>query len=92
VEAHIDDVQRNRVDPEALIAQHDPCIVVLDLITPYDRHSRFIDHLRNVPSFHGGPFILVSANAMAARELGAFSQDVLPMRGTSRMSSESSQR
>ena len=84
-------MQRNRVDPEALIAQHDPCIVVVDLIPPYDRHSRFVDHLRNMPSFHGRPFILMSANAMAARELGAFSQDVLPLRGTSSDVSESSQ-
>jgi hypothetical protein len=83
VEAHIDDMQRHRVDPGALIALHDPCIVVLVLIPPYDRHSRFVDHLRNVPSCHGRPFILMSANAMAAHELDAFSQDVLPMRGTS---------
>jgi CheY-like chemotaxis protein len=82
VDAHTDDVRRNRIDPEALIEQHDPCLVVIDLIPPYDRHTRFLDHLRNVPSFHGRPFILMSANAMAARELGEFSQDVLPMRGT----------
>ena len=92
MEAHIDDVQRNGVDPEALIAQHDPCIVVLDLIPPYDRHSRFIDHLRNVPSFHARPFILVSANAMAARELGAFRRTCCRCAARPRMSSESSQR
>ena len=83
VAAHIDDAQRNACGSEgADPQQHDSIYVVLDLIPPYDRHSRFIDHLRNVPSFHGRPFILVSANATAARELGAFSQDVLPMRGT----------
>jgi CheY-like chemotaxis protein len=82
VAAHIDDVRRNRVDPEALIAQHDPRAVVIDLIPPYDRHAPFVEHLRNMPAFHQRPFVLMSANPEAARQFGKHLDDVLPMLGS----------
>jgi hypothetical protein len=37
VHGHIDDVRRGRLDLINFVRQHDPAVVVYDLVPPYDR-------------------------------------------------------
>ena len=79
--AHVDDVRRGRIDVQAFIEQHQPVAVLYDLIPPYDRHGRFLDHLRDSRALRGRLFVITSANAVAAREIAKPSEDVLELTG-----------
>ena len=58
---HIADI-RGGLDLEAIIAQHDPKVIVYDVVFPYDRNWRFMDHLRASPTFKDRRFVLTSPN------------------------------
>jgi CheY-like chemotaxis protein len=81
VSAHVDDVRRARSDVKAFMEQHDPFVVVYDLIAPFERHWQFLNHLRQTPDFERRAFILTSANAAAARELGGDNEHVIELLG-----------
>ncbi len=81
VSAHVDDVRRARSDVKAFMEQHDPFVVVYDLIAPYARHWQFLSHLRQTPDFERRVFVLTSANATAAQELGGHSEPVIELLG-----------
>ena len=84
VSAHVDDVRRARSDVKALMDQHDPSVVVYDLIPPFARHWQFVQHLRQTPEFERRAFVYTSANAAAARELGHHTEPVIEVRGLDR--------
>ena len=81
VSAHVDDVRRARSDVKAFMEQHDPFVVVYDLIAPYARHWQFLNHLRQTPDFERRVFVLTSANATAAQELGGHNEPVIELLG-----------
>ena len=81
VSAHVDDVRRARSDVKAFMEQHDPFVVVYDLIAPYARHWQFLNHLRQTPDFERRVFVLTSANAAAAQELGGHNEPVIELLG-----------
>jgi hypothetical protein len=43
---HIADI-RAGIDLESLVRQHDPRVVVYDVVAPYERNWRFLQHLRD---------------------------------------------
>jgi CheY-like chemotaxis protein len=81
VSAHVDDVRRARSDVKAFMEQHDPFVVVYDLIPPFERHWQFLDHLRETPDFERRAFVLTSANPKAARELAHREEPVFELLG-----------
>ncbi len=84
VSAHLDDVRRGRSDVKALMEQHDPFVILYDLIAPFQRHWQFVQHLRETPDFERRAFVYTSANAAAARELGGHSEPVIELHGLER--------
>ena len=64
---HINDI-REGLDVEAVLAQHDPQVIVYDVAFPYERNWRFLQHLRET-SFRSRRFVLTTPNADGLRRL-----------------------
>ncbi len=64
---HIADI-RAGLDVEAIFAQHDPAVIVYDIVMPYERNWRFLEHLRET-SFKGRRFVITTPNEDGIRAL-----------------------
>jgi DNA-binding NarL/FixJ family response regulator len=64
---HIADI-RGGLDVGAVLAQHDPVVIVYDVVMPYDRNWRFLQHLRET-TFTGRRFVLTTPNEKGVKEL-----------------------
>jgi DNA-binding NarL/FixJ family response regulator len=64
---HIADI-RAGLDVGAVLAQHDPAVIVYDVVMPYERNWRFLEHLRET-SFQGRQFVLTTPNEQGVRTL-----------------------
>lgn len=64
---HIADI-RAGLDVGAIVAQHDPKVIVYDVVVPYDRSWRFLEHLRE-RTFKGRRFVLTTPNGDGVRRL-----------------------
>ena len=64
---HIAEI-RAGLDVRAVLAQHDPKVVVYDVVPPYERNWRFLQHLRET-MFNGRQFVLTSPNERALAKL-----------------------
>lgn len=59
---------RAGLDLETVLKQHDPSVIVFDIVMPYDRNWRFLQHLRET-AFKGRRFVLTTPNAEGLRKL-----------------------
>lgn len=59
---------RAGLDLETVLKQHDPRVIVYDVVPPYERSWRFLQHLRDT-SFSGRQFVLTSPNQRALSKL-----------------------
>jgi DNA-binding NarL/FixJ family response regulator len=59
---------RAGLDLGAVLAQHDPKVIVYDVVAPYERNWRFLEHLRATLLKHHR-FVLTSPNASALQRL-----------------------
>ena len=64
---HIADI-RAGLDIGAVLKQHDPEVIVYDVVMPYERNWRFLQHLRET-TFEGRRFVLTTPNAGGLRKL-----------------------
>src|SRR4051812_21439562 len=64
---HIADI-RAGLDLSAVLQQHDPQVVVYDLVAPFERNWRFLQHLRET-TFGPRQFVLTTSNAAASQRL-----------------------
>lgn len=64
---HIADI-RQGLDLAAVLAEHDPKVIVYDVVAPYQRNWRFLQHLRET-TLKGRQFVLTSPNASALEPL-----------------------
>ena len=64
---HLADI-RMGLDVGSVLAQHDPVVIVYDIVWPYDRNWRFLQHLRET-MFDGRRFVLTTPNAEGVRKL-----------------------
>jgi len=64
---HIADI-RAGLDVGSIFAQHDPKVIVYDVVAPYERNWRFLQHLRET-AFNGRHFVLTAPNAHALAKL-----------------------
>ena len=65
---HIADI-RGGLDIETTLRQHDPRVIVYDVVAPYDRNWRFLDHLRTSTAFRGRHFVLTTPNVASLRRI-----------------------
>jgi DNA-binding NtrC family response regulator len=64
---HLQDI-RMGLDVRAVLTEHTPQVIVFDVVMPYDRNWRFLEHLR-ATSFKGQRFVLTSPNATALHRI-----------------------
>jgi DNA-binding NarL/FixJ family response regulator len=64
---HIAEI-RAGLDLGAVLKQHDPRVIVYDVVAPFERNWRFLQHLRE-KSFDGRQFVLTSPNGRALSRL-----------------------
>ena len=69
VSAHLDAIRRGEQSLVDFVAEHDPAVIVYDLVPPYDRSWRFLEHLRQVPHMQRRTFVITSTNAQRAKEI-----------------------
>ena len=81
VSSHIVAIRKGELDLAAFVAQHQPDVVVYDVIPPYDRQWRFLEHLRQTSPLKALPFVLNSSNASATRELAGTDEQVIEVLG-----------
>jgi CheY-like chemotaxis protein len=76
VSAHVDEVRRGMINLADFIEEHDPRVIVFDLVPPYDRSWRFVEHLKSAPRMKGRAFVLTSTNPKRAEELTGGATDI----------------
>src|SRR5689334_20898533 len=64
---HIAEI-RAGLDVSTVLTQHDPKVIVYDVVAPYDRSWRFLQHLRET-AFKGRQFVLTTPNERALMQL-----------------------
>lgn len=64
---HIQDI-RQGLDVGAVLTQHDPQVIVYDVVFPYESNWRFLQHLRE-PTFKGRRFVITTPNEAGVRQL-----------------------
>ena len=64
---HVADI-RTGLDIGNVIAQHDPVVIVYDVVPPYGRNWRFFEHLRETVLQHRR-FVLTTPNERALRRI-----------------------
>jgi CheY-like chemotaxis protein len=69
VSGRIDKIRRGEASLSDLVEEHNPEVIIYDLVPPYDRNWRFLDHIRQAPGLAGRKFIITSSNAQRAREI-----------------------
>src|SRR5918996_6569682 len=81
VTGHIDDVRRGELDLVNFVKQHQPNVIVYDLVPPYDRSWNYLYLLRDSEPLRGRPFVLTSVNAARAIEVVGQSEMVYEVIG-----------
>jgi CheY-like chemotaxis protein len=76
VSAHVDDVRRGATNLADFIDEHDPRVILFDLMPPYDRSWRFVEHLKSAQWMKHRSFVLTSTNAKRAEELSGGATDI----------------
>jgi len=69
VTAHVDAIRRGQQSLVDFIKEHEPAVILYDVVPPYDRSWRFLDHLRESDVMKGRKFIITSTNAQRVREI-----------------------
>ncbi len=60
---------RQGLDIENTLKQHDPRVVVYDVVAPYELSWRFLEHLRTATAFAGRQFVLTSPNVTQLKRI-----------------------
>jgi hypothetical protein len=81
VTGHVDDVRRGNLDLVNFVKQHEPKVIVYDLVPPYDRSWNYLDLLRDSEPLNGRPFVLTSVNPDRAKEVVGESEMVYEVVG-----------
>ena len=81
VTGHINEVRRGQLDLVNFVKQHEPNVIVYDLVPPYDRSWNYLDLLRESEPLRGRPFVLTSVNAARAAEVVGDSEMVYEIIG-----------
>lgn len=81
VSAHVSDLRRGHFDFAGFFAEHDPRVVIYDIVPPYDRGWMFFEHLRALPALRDRKFVVTSTNPERVKEIAKPDQPVLEIIG-----------
>jgi DNA-binding NarL/FixJ family response regulator len=81
VSGHIDAIRRGEQRLSDFVEEHDPAVILYDLVPPYDRSWHFLQHLRQTPSMQGRRFVVTSTNAQRVKEIVGGAEHVLEIVG-----------
>ena len=81
VTGHIAAIRKGELDLSSFVDQHKPDVVVYDVVPPYDRQWRFLDHLRQTSPLKAIPLVLTSSNVAATRELAGTDEQIIEVLG-----------
>ena len=81
VTGHVDEVRRGKLDLVNFVKQHEPDVIVYDLVPPYDRSWNYLKLLQESEPLHGRPFVLTSVNAGRAKDVVGRSEMVYEIVG-----------
>jgi len=74
-------IREGTVDLENFISQHNPDVIVYDIAPPYDANWQLFLHIRSLPSIHGRPMVLTSANAKQVEKLAGRDETIYEIVG-----------
>ena len=69
VTAHVPDIKRGREDLLSFVAQHEPAVIVYDIVPPYDENWNFLRLLQDLQVMQGRRWVLTTTNKRALDEL-----------------------
>lgn len=69
VSGHVDAIRRGQQRLSDFVEEHNPSVILYDVVPPYDRSWRFLEHLRQTPSLRGRRFVITSTNPQRVREV-----------------------
>ena len=69
VSGHVDAIRRGGTSLSDFVDAHDPTVIVYDIVPPYDRSWRFLEHLREATAMRGRRFVLTSTNSRRVTEI-----------------------
>jgi DNA-binding response OmpR family regulator len=81
VSGHVDAIRRGQQRLSDFVQEHDPSVILYDLVPPYDRSWHFLEHLRDAPSMKGRRFVITSTNAQRVTEIVGGAEHVLEIVG-----------
>jgi DNA-binding NarL/FixJ family response regulator len=81
VSAHVTALRRGAFDFSGFVAEHDPQVVIYDIIPPYDRSWLFFEHLRSLSIMERRSFVLTSTNPERVKDVGQPGQPVYEIIG-----------
>ena len=81
VSAHVSALRRGAFDFSGFVAEHDPQVVIYDIVPPYDRSWLFFQHLRSLSIMKGRRFVLTSTNPDRVHAVGQPGQPVYEIIG-----------
>ena len=81
VSAHVSDMRRGHFDFAGFLAEHDPGVIIYDIIPPYETSWRFFEHLRAMPSMANRQYVLTSTNPQRVLEVTPTDQPVFEIIG-----------
>jgi CheY-like chemotaxis protein len=62
VSGHVVDIKRGHLDVIDFVAQHDPSVIIYDIVPPYDANWAFLRLLRSSEAMRGRRFVLTTTN------------------------------
>jgi DNA-binding NarL/FixJ family response regulator len=80
ISAHVDDIKRGAAALSEFVEEHEPDVILFDVVPPYDRSWLFLEHLRET-SLRGRRFVITSTNPKRAAELAGTSEDIYEIVG-----------
>jgi DNA-binding NarL/FixJ family response regulator len=69
VSGHVDSIRRGGSSLSQSVDAHRPDVILYDIVPPYDRSWRFLEHLREAIPMSGRRFVLTSTNAAHVKEI-----------------------
>ena len=81
VSGHVDEIRRGGFALSELMREHDPAVIIYDLVPPYDHSWRFLEHMRKTPDVRNRAVVVTSTNPERAKELAGTNVEVLEIVG-----------
>ena len=69
VSGHISAIRRGEQRLSDFVEEHNPSVILYDLVPPYDRSWLFLEHIREAPAMKGRRFVITSTNARRAKDI-----------------------